>query len=460
MVGGGCGLPTGASRPWRSAGLLALLLGAVAGRAGANPVDAFGMGSRGIALGGAHTALAHDVSANYYNPAGVVARKDLSIEIGYLYAAPTLRLNGRDLEVDVTRGLTAGVVAPGAIGPFRFAFGVALFLPDERVSRVRAMPREQPQFMYYDNRPQRVYLATNLAVQIVPGLYIGGGATFMSRTKGSLELGGQISFPDPEAESDLRLDLDVDLKALRYPQAGILWEPVSWLSVGLTYRHRFVLELKQEFRIAGNVVGQDGGGTILRDGFFGLTSYSTNLFQPRQVALGLGARPGARWLLAFDLVWAQWSEFINPGSRLQMDFDLGPFTDLVDMGSQPNPPSPRYTDTFNPRFGVEWIPWKVPKAALALRLGYAFEPSPAPPQRSRSMNLVDNHKHHLSAGLGIALTRLIGALDRPFELDLHFAYLHMQRRAHRKLDPADPVGDYVSDGFLLSMGITMRLRFQ
>jgi len=427
--------------------------------AGANPVDAFGLGSRGIAMGGAYTALAHDVSANYYNPGGLVARRDLSIEVGYLYAKPRLKLNGRDVGVDVSRGLSAGVVAPGAIGPFRFAFGVALFLPDDRVSRVRAMPREKPRFVVYDNRPQRVYLATNLAVQIIPGLYVGAGATFMSRTKGSLLLGGRISFPDPEAESDLRLDLDVDLKALRYPQAGILWEPLSWLSVGLTYRHQFVLKLKQEFRIAGDVVGQDGGGVILRDGFFGLTSMSTDLFQPRQVALGLGLRPHEDWQLSIDLVWAQWSALINPGSRLQMDFDLGPFTHLVNIGSQPPPPSPLFSDTWSPRLGVEWTAWRHPMASLALRAGYAFEPTGAPPQRSPSMNLVDNHKHHVTAGLGVSLARIMGALERPLDLDVSFAYLHMQKRAHRKLDPADPVGDFVSHGHLLSVGITMKLRF-
>jgi len=443
-------------------GLLGGLLvwGGAARSAHANPIDAFGLGSRGVAMGGAYTAIAHDAAANYYNPAGLVAREDLSLDIGYLYAQPKLRLNGRDLEVDRTRGLSAGVVAPGHIGPFRFAFGVVLFLPDERVSRVRAQPREQPRFVYYDNRTQRIYLSTNLAVQIIPGLYIGGGATFMSRTKGVVQLGGEISFPDPEAESDLRLDLDVDLKALRYPQAGILWEPLPWLSVGLTYRHRFVLELRQAFAISGDVVGEDGGGVILRDGYFALTSLSTNLFQPRQVAVGLAARPGDDWLVSLDVVWAQWSEFINPGSRLEMDFELGPFSDLVDIGSQPNPPDPRFEDTWSPRLGVEWRAWRHPQASLRVRAGYAFEPSPAPEQRSAAMNLVDNHKHHLSVGLGISLTGLIGVLDRPFDLDVHVAYLHLQRRLHRKFDLADPVGDYVSDGYLLTVGVTMKLRFR
>lgn len=411
-------------------------------------------------MGGAYTAVAHDVSANYYNPAGLVAGRDLSIEVGYQFAHPWLRLNGRDLHVDETRGLTAGVVAPGAIGPFRFAFGVALFLPDERVSRVRAVRRDQPRFVLYDNRTQRIYLSTNLAVQIVPGLYVGAGATFMSRTKGVVDLAGEISFPDPEAESDLRLDLDVDLKALRYPQAGILWEPLPWFSIGLCYRHSFVLELRQAFSISGDVVGEGGGGTLLEDGRFGLTSLSTNLFQPRQVTLGLAVRPSSRWLLSLDIVWSQWSEFINPGSRLEMDFDLGRYNDLVNIDSQPNPPDPGFRDTWMPRVGVEWLAFWRPWGQIHLRGGYAFEPTPAPEQRTRSMNLVDNHKHHLSAGVGFAFPKLLGILDRPLEMDIHLACIVLEPRSHRKFDLVDPVGDFVSDGVLVSAGFTLKLRFR
>lgn len=444
----------------RPAALIAVLAALWGSRARANPIDAFGIGSRGIAMGGAQTALARDSSANYYNPAGLVAGRAMSIDVGYLFAQPWLRLNRRDLEVDQTRGITAGLTAPGSIGPFRFAFGVLLFLPDERVSRVRAVARDQPRFIYYDNRPQRIYLATNLAVQIIPGLYVGAGATFMSRTKGFVELTGKLSFPDPDVSSDMRLDLDVDLKALRYPQAGILWEPLGWLSVGVTYRHRFVLELEQIFNISGNVVSEDGRTIILPDGFFGIASYSTNLYQPRQVVIGLAARPSPRLTVSFDLTWSQWSDFINPGSRLQMETELGPFNDLVQLGSQPAPPDPGFRDTWSPRLGVEWVAFTGSFLHLNLRAGYVYEPSPAPEQRSRSMNLVDNHKHHVSFGLGLSLVGLLATPERPIDLDLHVAYLHLASRRHRKFDPVDPVGDYVSDGCLVSAGMTLRLRFQ
>ena len=46
-------------------------------------------------------------------------------------------------------------------------------------------------------------------------------------------------------------------------------------------------------------------------------------------------------------------------------------------------------------------------------------------------------------------------LDRPFDIDVHVAYIHLQRRHHRKFDLADPVGDFTSDGYLLTTGITI-----
>src|SRR5262249_14097587 len=134
----------------------------------ANPMDAFGYGSRATAMGGAATAASFDSSANYYNPAGLVRGHDLGIDIGYRDAQPILRMNGRDVGVDASHGFLVGLVAPAAIGPFRFAFGASLWLPDQRLTRVRSLPFAQPRFVLYDNRPQRLYLATNLAIQILP----------------------------------------------------------------------------------------------------------------------------------------------------------------------------------------------------------------------------------------------------------------------------------------------------
>src|SRR5262245_65010819 len=231
----------------RRAAIIAALAFVTAAPARANPMDAFGYGSRATAMGGAATAASEDSSANYYNPAGLVHGRDLRIDVGYRYAQPLLRMNGRDVGVDASRGFLLGLVAPGAIGPFRFALGASLWLPDQRLTRVRSLPFAQPRFVLFDNRPQPLYFAANLAIQIVPRLYIGGGLTFMSRTAGQLFLKGDLAISGPDASS-LVSRIDVDLLAVRYPQFGLLWEAAPWLSIGVSYRHSFVLDLDQQLR--------------------------------------------------------------------------------------------------------------------------------------------------------------------------------------------------------------------
>jgi hypothetical protein len=53
--------------------------------------------------------------------------------------------------------------------------------------------------------------------------------------------------------SSLTTNIGVDLEAVRYPQAGILWEVTRNISLGVTYRHSFTLQVDQAFQINGNV---------------------------------------------------------------------------------------------------------------------------------------------------------------------------------------------------------------
>jgi long-chain fatty acid transport protein len=429
---------------------------AVHDAAHANPIDAFGYGSRAAAMGGAATAASEDSSANYYNPAGLVRGHDLRIDIGYRYAQPLLRMNGRDVGVDASRGFLVGIVAPGRIGPFRFAFGASLWLPDQRLTRVRSLPFDQPRFVMFDNRPQRLYLAANLAIQIVPGLYVGGGLTFMSRTAGQLFLKGSVAVSDPDASS-LVSKIDVDLVAVRYPQAGILWEATRWLSLGVSYRHSFVLNLDQQFRIDGNI-GNPGLTPIVENGYFAAHSISLDLFQPWQLAGGAALRLKRDLLLTFDVTFARWSDFPVPAANLTLGLDIGVYNDKV-MLPPPRSYSPsRFHDIVIPRAGVEWRAWQRPKIGIDLRAGYSYEPTPVPEQIGES-NFADSDKHTFSVGAGFELARVTSILPRPLAIDVHFAGTYLPPRANRKIDPLDHVGDFVADGVILQLGLTVRSRF-
>ena len=429
---------------------------AAADVAHANPIDAFGYGSRAAAMGGAATAASEDSSANYYNPAGLVRGHDLRIDIGYRYAQPLLRMNGRDVGVDASRGFLVGIVAPGRIGPFRFAFGASLWLPDQRLTRVRSLPFDQPRFVLFDNRPQRLYLAANLAIQIVPGLYVGGGLTFMSKTAGQLFLKGSVAVSDPDASS-LVSKIDVDLVAVRYPQAGILWEATRWLSIGVTYRHSFVLNLDQQFRIDGNI-GNPGLTPIVENGYFAAHSISIDLFQPWQLTGGAALRLKRELLLTFDVTFARWSEFPVPAANLTLGLDIGVYNDKVMLPPPRSYAPSRFHDIVIPRAGVEWRAWQRPKIAIDLRAGYSYEPTPVPDQIGES-NFADSDKHTFSVGAGFELARITAILPRPLAIDVHFAGTYLPPRANRKIDALDPVGDFVADGVILQLGLMIRSRF-
>lgn len=434
---------------------IAAALCGLAGVARANPVDAFGIGARAPAMGGAATAAADGAVGAYYNPAALALGDEIRIDFGYLAAKPMLSLNGADQGVDASHGIMAGLVVPGDVGPVHVAFGATITLPDERLIRTRTRPSGQPRWIYYDNRPQRFFFAAALALQLTSKLWIGGGLTFMSRTHGAIALGGRVGYPVSD-DSTLDLDIDVSLIAVRYPEAGLLWRPLPWLDLGLTYRGSFVLELDQAFSLRGDL-GPDAN-PIIRDASFALQSLSQDLFQPLQVAFGVAARITPRLLVTADLTYQRWSDMDNPASKITLQYDFKAFNELVHIPAQ-LPLEPTYFhDTFVPRIGIEVTALRGRSTTWYVRGGYAYEPSPAPEQR-REPNLVDNDKHTFSAGLGVTVLGLGAIVPRPFDIDLFVAATALPERAHRKLSVTDGTGDYVSKGAVVAGGLATRWRF-
>ena len=135
----------------------------------------------------------------------------------------------------------------------------------------------------------------------------------MSRTAGQLFLKGSVAVGDPDASS-LVSRIDVDLQAVRYPQAGILWEATPWLSIGASYRHSFVLNLDQQFRIDGNI-GNPGLTPVVTNSYLAVHSVSTDLISAVAAHGRRGAASEATLLVTFDLTFARWSEFPVPAAE-------------------------------------------------------------------------------------------------------------------------------------------------
>ena len=447
------------ARLWQVLRLGALVFSAVVAlpaSVAANPADAFGFGGRGPGMGGAHTAAAEDGSANYYNGAILATFDDIHIDLGYQYARPTLLVNGLDLEVNSSQGLVACLSVPGQVAGQRVAFGGGLFLPDERISRVRTPAADQPRFQLYDNRPQRLVLAANLAIEVTSKLFVSGGIAYMSSTLGDIYLDGRVGFPNAE-ESDMALAIDVDLKTIRYAKAGVLYRVNSWLDLGASFRDSFVLVLDQAFVINGDV-GPEGGEAVVEDGYFQLHTVSQDLFQPLLLAVGLSARLSSRWLLAFDVAYHRWSVFKNPSATITLDMDLGDFNDLVDIPPSPPLPDPNFHDILVPHLGLEWLASSTAKRDYLVRGGYSYEPSPVPEQIAES-NFIDNDKHTFSLGGTLTMRDFSEIVPLPVSFDVYLAATILSERSHRKMSAIDRVGDYRSDGYVIQAGLLSRWRF-
>ncbi len=425
----------------------------VAVSAMANPLDEFGFGSEAIGLGGAVTALTEDFAALYYNPAGLAASDALRVELGYSFNEPFLELNGNDVGVDSSRGLHGGLVVPTEIFDHRLAVSIGIYLPDDRISRIRALPQSQPRFVLYDNRPQRLWISAGGAFEVIDDLYIGGGLTFLTDTAGTLDIQGTVNATSIE-HTRLFSAVDVELSAVRYPSFGIQYRPGPW-RFGVAYRDEFVLRLDIAVKVKGDITLGEEELELVKNGAFILQALNHNLFSPRQVIAG-AAYEGEDWRVSVDLAWLQWSRFPAPTSSIEITLDLGE----LDFAIPPpdTPEAPGFHDIIVPRVGAEYTALKSEWVDLTARVGYFFEPSPAPAQPGLT-NYADGDEHGVGAGLGIALKVAPEVFPRPIVFDLGVQWIAMVERTYQKSNPADPVGDYTAGGHFFGGSLTTRLLF-
>jgi long-chain fatty acid transport protein len=437
------------------AALVALSLAARSSRA--NPMDTFGFGSRGAALGGAVAADVKDVSASYYNPAGLARAHGLELSLGYFRADHTLKINGNDNHVDPVKGIVGGLVAPGKIAGIPFAFGIAIHLPDDRLSRVRAIRQEQPRWELYDNRNQRLYLAANLAVSPWEWLQIGGGVSFMSSTQGSLDISGEANIFQTDA-SQVRHEVDADLTAIRYPQAGARVALGKRAAVAVVYRGEFKLALDLKARLQGDL-------SHLTTALYELQTHSVDAFLPQQLVVGGSYSITDDLKANLDVTWINWSAYEAPVAALNVNLDIPP----PKGGWPPNitPPTvPAPTkvvpiamhDRFVPHVGVEWRAIAQPKWEGFVRAGYEYAKSPVPEQTGLT-NYVDRDRQSFSAGLGVRLVAPIAELPGDVRFDVHAQYSDLAEATTHKSDAADLVGDYTARGHIWNVGANLAVGF-
>jgi len=423
----------------------------------ANPPDTYGFASREVAMGNAAVADTHGYAAGYYNPAGLVRSRGLELSIGYFRADHAMEIDGRENGVDPVKGINAGLVVPGRLFGIPFAFGLAVHLPDDRISRVRALRQEQPRWELYDNRNQRLFLAANVAVEPFPWLQIGGGLSFMSSTTGRLDITGNANIFRVD-DSQLRHEVDADLTAVRYPQAGVRVKLHERAALAATYRGEFQLGLDLGAHLAGDVSG-------LTTALYELETHSVNNFLPQQLAFGGSWLFGRDMRASIDMTWMNWSAYVPPVARLGVVLDIPPPAGGWPASiTPPEAPAPtrveplRMHDRMIPHVGLEYRALATRKVEGFLRGGYEYSKSPIEAQTGLT-NYVDRDRHTFSFGVGGAVHGVARELPGSVVLDAHVAFSRLVSDTTRKASAADFIGDYVASGSIVNIGATLTVAF-
>ncbi len=381
---------------------LALLLVAALGdpTAHADSGALFGDSSRAASLADAVTARGGDTSNIYDNPAGLAALERPVLALG-AHAGRLDLWYARDGEP----GQALGEAVNGFLGSLalrlpgppwlrRVRLGVSAYVPSSYALRLTAPVRDDvPLWPLYGDRAGRTAVTGALAVALPYGFGIGLGLTiipdFYAPTLVTYDA-RRGDTPDQNVVIDLERELSMHATAL----AGLRWQPVRALAFGLAFRQA------QTVHAFGPQNTRAGSLDIPTPIDF------YEVFAPMEVAFGVLVRPVRRLSVSADAVWSHWSSWRS----------------IHDLA-----PTPAFHDVVNVRTGVEWSP----RRFFAVRAGWAYEPSPVPPQTGQT-DFLDGSRQVLALGLGLDLEKL-GLIA--MRIDAHLRW-HLIASQHTQKDPA------------------------
>ena len=206
--------------------------------------------------------------------------------------------------------------------------------------------------------------------------------------------------------------------------AGLFFQASEDLSIGLNYRSKVVMEMKD-----GDVTLSIPGSLTETGAYPASTTFDSKLPLPANLTLGLGYKVNEKLTLAADLQYVFWDAY----GELNFDFA----SELVPDSNNPR----NYENTLIYRLGAEYAP----NSKLMLRVGAYFDESPISDDylnpETPGMNKIG-----MSAGFSYLLNERLS-------LDASFLYIMgLERDAGYK--PANFYGTYNSRAILPGIGIS------
>jgi long-chain fatty acid transport protein len=386
-------------------------------------------GAKAMGMAFAFTAQADDPSAIYFNPAGLTQLQGQNVMLGVTY----VRENGA--EFTGSTPLTGGSVVnetqkslnfyiPNAYYTYTtkdgwLAFGMGVFTPFGL-----GQEYENINTSIFRNQVTKIELQTlvfnpTVAFKVNERLSLGFGIDYMW---GNVKYNKTPVLPGPPVTpfgpGTFQTELDGNGDAWGY-NFGVLVKASENLKIGFNYRSPFDLKVKDADFTASNPVGSVAPFPM------GTTSASGTVHMPATAALGAAYTYG-RLTVEADADWTFWHSY----SELTITNNTYP--QLYSSTAVKN-----WEDVCAFRAGLEY---RVTDP-LALRLGFAYDPTPAP-GNTLGPELPDATRMNYNVGVGYKMGKVT--------IDAAFMYID---KFDRTASNANMNGTWTGDAWLAGLDI-------
>jgi len=356
-------------------------------------------GARAMAQAGAFAARANDLSAMFFNPAGLSFQRGFQIMMGATLITPSYSFYGpSNLNSNQRWDMNSNLFFPPNLyvantwtdGTLKgFAAGIGVLTPfglgtewaDDWVGR--SVTRETELQTFY------VMPTVSYAVNHWLSFGVGGNVVFSS-----VRMRRAVTNFDPEL--DLVLDGSGD-PAFSW-NAGMIVKPMENVSLGFSYRAETAIDFTgtANFNPPQQLASLFPGGDV-----------STSLTPPATWFAAVAWSPVRDFDVELDFQGIQWSSY----DKLEVDFKVN--RDNSPGVAQSNLTMPKeYENAYIIRLGAEY---RIPMLGLAFRGGYLYDRNPVP-DRSLEPSLPDSDRHGLNVGIGISILP---------NLNFDLAYMHL-----------------------------------
>ncbi|MES2762978.1 MAG: outer membrane protein transport protein [Bacteroidota bacterium] len=351
-------------------------------------------GQRQQGMGGAGTACMQDAAALFFNPGGASFVDWNSVIVG---VTPTFARGAfMDANTNNVSRTNSPVSTPfAAYGLFeikdssKLKLGLAIYTPFG--STVQWEDGWTGRFALTRLELRAIFIQPTVSYKITKKLGIGAGFVYAT---GKVNLQKDIPLIDLDGNYGYA---ELSGKANGYGfNAGVYFEPIEKLSIGLTYRSKVIMEVKSgqaTFKVPSSVAANFPDGT-----------FKSKLPLPSVTTLGFGYKAAEKLSFALDINYVGWKAY----DTLSFDYENNTAS-LIDTKS-----ARMYKNTFAFRAGAQY---KI-DTHFAARLGLAYGITPVQ-NGYVTPETPDANRINYTAGIGYETKHL--------KIDASFLFTHLER---------------------------------